>query len=592
MNVLPTVSLSIIAVGTTQFVCRLYSVEQGVSATNLASMPFGNPSAWLESFLQKWRTDSTFLALTDTDLQEFGYKLFGAIFSPDMFAVFRAARIAGNGDVRLTISLEGPRLYEIPFELLHDGKSYIGSSGGRIVRAVDHRVQLQAGFRPLSRMLVVLAEPTDQSPWDRAQHLAALRQELAGFAGLQVEYLDPPTPEKLDEVLRSAFHKRSIFDALYVVAHGENSGPGDGVLVLERGGGSAPIDAAALAVLLRDHPGCFVFLNSCSSAALTSSNPFSGVAQRLMADGRASAVFAMQRPVLAPYALMLATRFFREITQGTLAEEAAFVAKRQLSGNRDPAVPCFYSQAAGPEEEETARLANFLNVDPATATLAIYVPHFRMGLLQQDYLAEANAAHAAGASYPKVTAGKYYYRGVTLARADLAAAWVFTRLFLRAVPRARIAEAVEFFDAEDLRNARASHILLLGSRSQTHLSDVLREKSNDFAFDYSDPQKIWTITDKVTGATYSVAAPTDDQPAARDSSATLLPKDYALIEKILDQERTIFIVAGMTDKATVAAGEYLDKTWPDFQKRYGRNAFQLLLAIGTLGPNPIDRARP
>ena len=73
-------------------------------------------------------------------------------------------------------------------------------------------------------------------------------------------------------------------------------------------------------------------------------------------------------------------------------------------------------------------------------------------------------------------------------------------------------------------------------------------------------------------------------------------EDYALIEKIIDGPRTIFIVAGMRDSSTLAAGQHLCREWQNLQKRYGRKEFQLLLKlnpdVGVFGVKVIDRARP
>ncbi len=170
----------------------------------------------------------------------------------------------------------------------------------------------------------------------------------------------------------------------------------------------------------------------------------------------------------------------------------------------------------------------------------------------------------------------------------------FVELFHRAIPGNRVEGAVALLDADDLGNdTKASHLLLIGSRSQCRLSSFLHEKSNDFEFNYSD--EIWTIPDKRNNKAYRVNAPHLPPRASGTSGASPEVEDYALIEKIIDGPRTIFIVAGMYDSSTLAAGRYLCREWQSLQKRYGRKEFQLLLqlnrALGVFGVNVIDRAR-
>ncbi len=369
MEALPTLKLSLSDLAGNQCFCRTDD-EGSTSASHLASLPWGDANRWLETFLSKWRVNETFEALTNSDLREFGQALFEALFNQDMKQRLAVVRGLSSGDARLAISLEGGRLYALPMELLHDGSNFLEASGVRIVRIMNRRFPIQAGFRPLDRMLVVLAEPQSEASWNRDEHLKNLREKLETFDGLTIETLDPPTPDNLTAVLSSAANRKIPFDALYVVAHGlAESGDEDGAFQLEDGAQSSRVSGTALAQLLREHPGCFVFLNSCSSATLSNAVMFSGVAQRLMTDGKAGAVWAMQRPVRINYALKLAVDFFRNIMSGQLAEDAAFAAKAPIYKRNDAAVPCFYSQLAGPELEETARLACFLNAQPETATL-------------------------------------------------------------------------------------------------------------------------------------------------------------------------------------------------------------------------------
>jgi hypothetical protein len=343
--------------------------------------------------------------------------------------------------------------------------------------------------------------------------------------------------------------------------------------------GASAVEGTALANYLRERPGCFVFLNSCASAINAPANPFSGIAQRLITEGSAGAVVAMQRPVEVAKALHMARRFFHEISRGILPEEAFTEAIRPSSGRRDAAVPCLYSQLLGPEEETVSRLRTLLNVDPEKSSLHIYLPHFRMGLLKQHYIED----HSKGIA-PQPGKGRYHYRGDTVAKWDLLSAWVFAKLFLQCISRSRIPHAVRFIDAQELNadpDREASHYLMIGSRSQSNLSHLLKKKSSNFAFDYSDGNGLWTITDLKANRPYTVQDPSRPPVASGGQTSIPMADDVAILEKIIDTDpdRTIFVVAGFTDKGTFGAAKFFERKWETLQKETGRNPFSRLLHI-------------
>lgn len=583
-----TVKLTLSAPSGTAVFCRIEDEFGKGHPTHLAEIPFGDADDWYEAFMKLWRDNSSFLAMSNTASRDFGEKLYAAIFQGRIEQVLQSAREdSTDGDCRLALCLEDPRLFEAPFELLHDGQRFLQFAGVRIIRVLGSVRSRQASFRPLKRMVVLLAQPTTEGEWGRDAHRTDLLDILGVLRGVGNRAIDitevtPPTLERLEEVLRKQARDRKPFDAAYIVAHGlaEKDEEPELILESETGEGHA-VPAATLADLFREHAGCFVLLNACDSSRPTYGNPYSGAAQRLIADGRAGAVFAMQRPVPVADALLVTERFFKGIVDGEFAEEAAARARVLLTHPHRRAVFTFYTQLKGPEIEEAARIANLLNVDDEHKTLDVYLPHFRMGLLKSEYKELQDKGEV-----PVIKSGTYHYRADTISAIDHDAAWTFVELFQQSFAALAAPGTIRFLDADQLgEDGDTSHHLLIGSRSQEALPDILENYSNDFVFRFSDKAGVWILEDKKTGQRYELQAPQEAKVPLKD--------DYLLIEKINSGDKTLFVLAGFTDLGTRQAAEHLVENWEDLQRSYGGAAFQKLLhwkrPLGKLGVKGISR---
>jgi hypothetical protein len=73
-------------------------------------------------------------------------------------------------------------------------------------------------------------------------------------------------------------------------------------------------------------------------------------------------------------------------------------------------------------------------------------------------------------------------------------------------------------------------------------------------------------------------------------------KDYAIIEKIIDlrRGRVLFIIAGMWDSSTQAAGRFLTDNRDEIFRKFGSGGFQYILETRQGRPHveEVIRARP
>lgn len=584
-----TLLLTLSAPRGTSVFCRIED-DSGLNyKTYLASIPFNNQNKWFEKFLLLWRNDKTFKELTLEQCKNFGESLYKALFKDDIKLALEQARekTRNCGYCRLALRLEEPRLFKTPFELLHDGSNFLQSSGVRIIRVLSSAHGRQAGFRPLKRMVILLSEPTSPNLfWGREQHLEDIKKIFGTIRGpgnreIELVPIIPATFEKFDRVMRDRMRKRQFFDAAYIVAHGTAKEGEEPKLILETDQRKeSPVPASRIAETFREHPGCFVLLNACSSSQTTDESSHSGLAQRLIADGRAGAVLAMQRRILTCDARKIAQCFFSDIVKGDFAEDAANHARTMLIDHHRSAVPTFYTQLRGPEQQEAERIANLLDVDDNHCKLDVLLPFFRMGLLKAEY--ETRLQHSD--NVPAIEPKTYHYRGETIAKTDHDTAWLFVQLYQKALGAIDTQGEIRFRDADSpIDKADASHYLLIGSRSQSKLPNILRHFSTDFDFSYSDNEGLWKLTDKRTNEVYTLKAPQDVKDITKEDYITAqdvkdpTKEDYILIEKLKREEQTFFVLAGFTDEGTYHAADFLVKKWSDLQIAYGGAPFQRLL---------------
>lgn len=555
--------------------------------TGIANIPIAD-DGWLKTFLRKWLSNGKYLEIEEAEVITFGRNLFRSIFTGNVSRGWdRLLTLNGTDDaIRLLLNVEDPRLLAVPFELMHDGAGFVDPTKAHIFRVLSRPVQEQAGFKPIRRLAVLLAEPEDFQPWGRDEHRTDIEAVFGSLSDpndekIAVEFVEPPTLSGLSTMLDGARDEGRFYDALYIVAHGEAPDGQEAKLVFERDNKQGfKVAASTLTERLKVNPGLFITLAACSSSTTTLNDPYSGFAQSLMENAHAGAVLAMQRDALISATLPITETLFRELVAGKLPESAVIRARTSEAEHHKARVPILFTRAHGPETERAQRLGNLLNLDPANfRRLDVVLPSFRMGLLTDEYEKLMRDGR-----HPRWNDG-YHYRNETNARPDLMAAWSVISLFqdawagLTIKPKLRFVSPDEFVDAGYGSEEIASHVITVGTRSQDLLPAVF-QRSGRFKFNFTDDEQQWTLTDERSGRDYTTAAPqTQDR----------LPKeDYLLIEKLTHLRQTYIVLAGFTDKGTELAGKRFSECWLDYQKRYGGQPFQRLYKWETaLGPNGV-----
>jgi hypothetical protein len=529
--------------------------------------------------------------------EDFGRRLYDLVFDEKIRSRFTplVEDARGRGEnLRLALNLCGQKLSRIPFELLHDGDGFLMYGGARIVRIFDELSGPSPSFGPFRRLLVILAEPGDQKQWGHDEYLAELEKAIQAIGGIQMVVIPHATREIVLNALRERPTRGSRrFDAVHIVAHGHAQRDSDAELMLENSsGGSELVAANVLSQAFKNQLGCFVYLNSCSTALAIGDNPFAGYAQRLMRDGGCGAVFAMQKPISVSQARSVAQSFFTDLARGNSSEVAAHWALTAHTKDNSWAIPCLYTRLSPLQQERRDRIAAFFSADPGTATFAFYLPEFRMGFFEDDYRRLADSEQI------RIPGNIFNYKGRTNARSDVDSATGLISLLGEILPPGRAQEAIEIFRAEQLTENKASHIFAFGSKSHGRVQDLLKAYSKHFAFEYKDPvtgsDDFWKIEDRKEKKVYAVRDPSKLK-AGSDERAAANESDYAVIEKIIDQknDRVIFVLAGLQDRGTRGAGEYLLKHWEDLVAKYGASPFQVLLkfepGLASFGVSEIER---
>jgi hypothetical protein len=285
-----------------------------------------------------------------TNVQDFGGRLFDAVFTGDIKQLFRssldASFKAGTG-LRIRLRLpEESELHALPWEFLFDTESQEFLA----VREHTPLVRYLPVAQPIPpitvdgplRILVALAAPTDHPRLDVGREWDILNNALASTvqAG-QVELRRVTGRCTFDNLRDSLRHFGAhIF---HFVGHGV-----PGALVFEQESGKGfEMEAAQLrsafpsGTLPR-----LVVLNSCSGA-ICEDVPFSGLAQGFLRQG-VPAVVAMQAPITDDAALIFTRFFYRDLVETGAVDTSLTEARLRMKANGHPVewgTPVLYMRA-------------------------------------------------------------------------------------------------------------------------------------------------------------------------------------------------------------------------------------------------------
>ena len=298
-----------------------------------------------------WRHEG----LSKTQMQAMGQRLFDGLFYGTMGKCLRSslASISADNGLRLNLRLHRtPELANLPWELLYDSANarFLAlSERTPIVRylALGQPESVTLNVQLPLRILVVLANPSEERPLDVAREWVALSEALEAVQMRNQVYLErlvPPTLQTLRlRLLTSDVH------ILHFVGHGLfDTTEGEGFLVFhDEEGKSHPVSAQDLAILLHNHPSLrFVYLNACQGAISGDSSVYAGVAQTLVQQG-VPAALAMQRDISDAGALVFARSFYEATAAGYPIDAALTQARLALAttGSDEWAVPVLFSRS-------------------------------------------------------------------------------------------------------------------------------------------------------------------------------------------------------------------------------------------------------
>ena len=300
-------------------------------------------------------------------IQDFGGKLFEAVFAGDIEHLFRSsldtAFNAGKGlRVRLRLP-EDSELHMRPWEFLFDTESRQFLA----VREHTPLVRYLPVAKPIApitvegplRVLVALSSPTDHPRLDIAREWEILCNALEpSISAGHLELRRVPGRCTFDNLRDSLRHFGAhIF---HFVGHGI-----PGALVLEQESGKGlEMEATHLrAVFPSGALPRLVVLNACSGA-ITQDVPFSGLAQGFLRQG-VPAVVAMQASITDDAALIFTRYFYRDLVEIGAVDASLTEARLRMQGNGHPiewGTPVLYMRALNgqlfqPTHNETADLA-------------------------------------------------------------------------------------------------------------------------------------------------------------------------------------------------------------------------------------------
>ncbi|MGB2985831.1 MAG: CHAT domain-containing protein, partial [Phycisphaerae bacterium] len=235
------------------------------------------------------------------------------------------------------------QLLALPWELLHDGDSYLCQGAGpvRVCRRlpIQEERNVVATDLPL-RVLLVSPRPEDYRT-TYIDHRVSARPLVDALMPLgknvELTLLDPPTFPALRKELQTAHRANKSFHVVHFDGHGVYDPKlGRGALCFEHPSDthklkkrrSMDVSAEELARMTRDYGVPLFFLEACQSA-MTKEDPTASVAAGLLQQGVASVV-AMSHSVLVETARRFVTKFYDQLMTDSTIGEAVLAGRQAL----------------------------------------------------------------------------------------------------------------------------------------------------------------------------------------------------------------------------------------------------------------------
>jgi hypothetical protein len=292
-----------------------------------------------------------------------GQRLTDAIFKSKIMGQWgRCSEVSrrNNARLRIRLNLKGaPDLAALPWEymMMPDSSNFMGlDEDATIVRYLETNDAVgPLKVSPPLRILVMASAPEDLSQLDKDDEISKISQSLSALSGKLVDVVVLPqaTSESLEQALREAKDNYRPFHVFHFIGHGSfEEEDGAGVLFLEdEAKQSVPVSHDVLGRWLQPYRSDLrlIFLNACQSARLSTQDPYSNVAGKIMEIAEVPAAIAMQFRITDEAAIDFAEAFYTELGKGRALEGAVDKGRRAINSNNGTknewATPVLYLRA-------------------------------------------------------------------------------------------------------------------------------------------------------------------------------------------------------------------------------------------------------
>lgn len=269
-------------------------------------------------------------------IKEFGESLYNAVFNGEVRDAFVSCKYDSYDSeqgIRLKFRLsDTPRISELPWEFLYDGKNFVALSNfSPIMRYLDTPIPIRPILiQPPLNILVVISNPADVPQLNVQLEFEKLENALQPLINADLLHLKLLNKATLGELQREL--RRSTYHVLHYMGHGGfNQKIDEGVLLFENDYGRAQnIDGLHLGTILQDHRSLrLIVLNSCEGARASIRDPFSSLAGVLVRNN-IPAVVAMQFEITDFAAIKFAEDFYSSVADGLPIESALTEARKGI----------------------------------------------------------------------------------------------------------------------------------------------------------------------------------------------------------------------------------------------------------------------
>jgi hypothetical protein len=268
-------------------------------------------------------------------VRQFGAALFDTLIAGDVRVLVGASRdrAAHEGKrLRLVLRIRPPELSRLPWEFLYNTGTdeYLALTMPllRYPEVLEPRRALEAS--PPLEILGMVALPSDRDPLDveeEQQWLEAALVDLERAGQVRLTWIGGQTWRDLQRAMR-----QGRWHVFHFIGHGGFDTTADeGVVALaDEHGGTRPLHAGDLSLLLRDHASLrLVLLNACDTGRAGALDPFSSTAGALVRRG-IPAVVAMQYEISDRAAIEFTRTFYGALADGLPIDVAVMEARRAV----------------------------------------------------------------------------------------------------------------------------------------------------------------------------------------------------------------------------------------------------------------------